>query len=154
MADSEGGSPPETTSSQGVSQVGLPSINVYSSTDQGPYFVHIEFKKEHITPSLDENIPLSQALDCVNKSPKSFSKPIHPMIFGKFIFQKMKTYQHTILGITGINKFKLRVQCQTHVDANSFVIDPILGVNNFIAYIPFFLTTKTGIIRNFTTELD
>ena len=75
------------------------------------------------------------------------------MKFGKFVFQKMNTCQHSILGIMRINRYKLRVQFQTQADANSLVTDPILALNNYIAYVPFFLTTKTGIIRNYPTDL-
>ena len=66
----------------------------------------------------------------------------------------MNTCQHSILGIMRINRYKLRVQFQTQADANSLVTDPILALNNYIAYLPFFLTTKTGIIRNYPTDLE
>ena len=72
MADSGRGSSPETASSEGATQVGLPSINVYSSTDHGPYFVYIEFKKENSTPSFDENIPLSQLSILLLSPPNRF----------------------------------------------------------------------------------
>ena len=53
------------------------------------------------------------------------------MLFGKFIYVKMNKFNHTVLGISSINKFKIRVQFQTSTDANAFVKDPTLTNNNF-----------------------
>ena len=131
-------------------------------SDNGPYFVYVESKKDlrsYVGDDgkdivMDDDAPLSNIVNSINVSTKVISKPIHPMVFGKFLFQKVKKYNHSIVGIASINKFKIRVQFERSTEANNFSIDPILKENKFQAYIPYFLTTKTGIVRNFPIELE
>lgn len=161
MGDPGGGHTPPEPSEQMDLSVGRSHDNKYGMTDNGPYFVYVEMKEisrfyrnnEGNETSFNENTNLAEIIES-NIKEKIVSRHLHPMVFGKFMFQKINKFNHSVLGISSINKFKIRVQFQTSTDANEFVKDPILKKNNFEAYIPFFLTTKTGIIRNFPVEME
>ena len=131
----------------------------YAIQDSGPYFVYVEKKeisevflnKDNEEITFNDSAPLSEFQ---NRQTKVVSKPLHPMIFGKFLFQKMPHFNHSILGVFRINRNKIRVQLQTASDANKLIDDPILTQNGFDAFIPYFLVNKIGLIRNYPFDLD
>lgn len=135
--------------------------NEYGITDSGPYFIFIEKKiivkyytnEEGKDIIYDEDTGLGNVVISETKT-KMINQPLHPMVFGKFIFQTMNKYNHAILGISQINRFKIRIQFQTSSDANAFVKDPILRDSCYVGYIPLFFTTKVGVVRNYPQELD
>lgn len=127
--------------------------------DTGPYFVFIEkmekihffINKNNEETIITDEIPLSEI---ENPQTRTISKPIHPMILGKFVFQKMPEYRHCVLGISRLNRLKNRIEFQAASDANKFINEAALVNNDYVAYIPQFFTSKTGIIRNFPVDLD
>ena len=85
---------------------------------------------------------------------KFLNKTIHPILFGKLIFQKFKSFNHSILGITNLNKHKIRVEFHSGSEANKFTSDKNLKELGFDAYILLFLNTKIGIIRHFPKNME
>lgn len=136
--------------------------NLYSQSDSGPFFVFVE-KKANTRYYLDsdgkevqfnDESPLVQMINAGEILTKSTNQPMHPMLFGKILFEKLHHFKHTILGITRLNKFKNRVEFQSGPEANRFVNDKHLHDLGYEAYIPLFINTKFGIIRDFPTEID
>lgn len=119
--------------------------------DCGPYFVFIEKKIEvenKITITKENN---EKEIEIVKKM---INQPLHPMNFGKFLFGNLSKYNNFILGISAINKFKVRVEFQNGSNANEFINEPKLKENKFNSFIPLFMTTKQGIVKNVPLDID
>lgn len=162
MFGSGGSNPPNPNQPNSPNLVNNIPKNAYSTTDDGPFFVFVE-KKESVKYLLNpdgqeyivnDDTPLSQIANSSEIKTKFINKSIHPILFGKLIFQKLKIFNHSILGITSLNKHKIRVEFQSASDANKFTNDKNLKELGFDAYIPLFLNTRIGIIRNCPKEIE
>ena len=83
--------------------------NLYSHSDSGPFFVFVE-KKAIIRYYLDSDgkeVPFndeSTLVQMINAGEIVTNQPMHPMLFGKILFEKLHHFKHTVLRITIVNK--------------------------------------------------
>lgn len=95
--------------------------NLYSKTDQGPYFVYIE----HINKNLGRLFPIK---------------------IGHYL-QEVEVFRSDIIDIKALGIKKVKVIFKTSNVANMLIQHPIIKKNELVAYIPYYYTKKKGIIR-------
>lgn len=104
--------------------------NKFQLNDKGPYFIFLE-----------------------NKSGKKLN--MHPMTLGKHILTNSGyNYKKSITNIKIVGSNRYKVEFDTPEAANNFVDTQIMKNMDCIAYIPSFLTQKTGVIRGVETSLS
>lgn len=102
----------------------------YSSTDPGPYIVHVSYT-----------------------SATSYSgATLRPIKFGQFLLQnKIKNISKD--GLKKIGRNRISVQFTSSEDANIFLSNPILRSHNYEVVIPTHIVTRMGVIRGVPVDI-
>lgn len=102
--------------------------NIYNSQDKGPFVLYVE-------------------------SINSFLK-IHPMSLGKLIRENCLHIYKDIFSISKIDKFKIKIILSKFNYANDLKNESIFKNNNLICYVPTFMLTKKGLVRDVDYSLS
>lgn len=102
----------------------------YTSTDVGPFVVHIQKIQSNINDSTS----------------------LHPIAFGKFL--QGQTFKHNIVNgsLKRIGRNRITLAFTQFEKANEFLSHPSLIKNNFKAFVPTFQVTRMGVVRGIPTE--
>lgn len=106
-------------------------IKAYTSTDKGPFLVHI---------SRTEPDP-------------SAGTTIRPIKFGQFLVHN-KVQNICPDGVKKVGRNKLSVEFRSAADANKFLDNPVLTMCKYEASIPSYNITKMGIVRQIPVDLS
>lgn len=102
--------------------------NRFKNTDKGPFLIFVEHKSLNLGR-------------------------LHPMKLGEKLSQ-LSEYEKHITEISGVGRNRIKVQVDSGNAANKLVADSFFEKNDFIAYIPNYLTEKKGIVRFVDTYLS
>lgn len=102
--------------------------NKYSETDEGPYYVFVE--------SCNANIGR-----------------LHPMALGKLLYRESVPMKKDIIDVRNAGRNRIKVEMRSGSAANSLVDLQLFPENHMEAYIPRFMTTKQGVIKNVDVAL-
>lgn len=98
----------------------------FNSTYSAPYVVHVQKKTEHGLASLDS------------------------ISFGSFIFKKKC---ENILKIKSVGRQKVAVEFNSIDSANAFLDDESLSKAGYISFIPKYLSSRMGVLRNIPADM-
>lgn len=103
--------------------------NTYQPTDMGPYFVFVEGENGNVGK-------------------------LHPMALGRMLFKESNNLRHEIVNISGIGRNRYKIETKTGQSANRLRLQDTFRQKNMEAYIPSFLTTRRGVIRDVDIALS
>lgn len=101
----------------------------YSCEDKGPFVVHV---------ARAEPDPAA-------------GTTIRPIKFGKFLYTlNIKNIVND--GVTAVGRNRISVTFSNFTDANSFITNPLLFTNKYVASVPTFNVTRMGVVRGVPTD--
>lgn len=103
----------------------------YTDNDKGPFIIHVSVKES-------------------NPSAGTF---IRPLKFGQFLVRnKVKNIKSD--GVKKVGRNRISVEFKTGNDANNFLLNQILGNNNYVASIPNYNVSRMGVVRGIPTDMS
>lgn len=95
--------------------------NKFKDTDAGPFFIFVEHK----------NLNIGR---------------MHPMKLGEKLLQ-LSDFEKHIKEISRVGRNRIKIELDSGSIANKLVIHPFFPENEYVAFIPSFLTEKRGVVR-------
>lgn len=139
------------------------NFNIQTATDAGQGRFYLSQK----TPSKNVDINKHRNINLENKFREADSGPfyffvehktlnigrLHPMKLGEKLLQ-LNAYEKFIKEISRVGRNRIKVEVSSGAIANELVADKFFYQNEYIAYIPNFLTEKKGVVRYVDTSFS